>query len=105
MSEEPSTDVHTVKKQRRKEVAMQVGIPTAVLTTVLGGGGYLLRNHDMDRIESRQDKVEEQVRQSAASIIEIRADSRNQGEKIDRIDRGVDALNGKVDSIRDRLPR
>jgi Na+/glutamate symporter len=104
MSEESTTDLHPARRSRR-ETAKQIGIPAATATLIVGLVGGVVRSRDVDRIETRQDKMDEQTRSNSSHIIELKADSRNQSEKLEMIYRGVELLNTKVDTMRDRLPR
>lgn len=84
---------------------MQIGIPTTLVAALIGGPGLYLRSKDVDKIESRLDKSEQQYQVQGAAIIKLEASAHYQGETLQRIQNGVDLLNTKVDTIRDRLPR
>lgn len=101
-----TTDVHEAKRQRKPpHPAWQTVIATAVSGALVGGGFGIVRNQDVERMNKEASETRAMARDSANSIIEIKADSRNQDRKLDDIKLTLDALVFKFDAMRDRMPR
>lgn len=109
MGDDTTTDVHpahsAAKTKRQLPWWAQLLIAAIGSGTLVGGVGSAVRAQDVERIETRQDHIEEETARNHDAVIEIRGEIKSLLDSVQRVERGVDSTIQKLDAMRDRTPR